>query len=94
VEVVTLGACQSEQAPYLELAQSGTELTGQICDSYLQNCAPLENGSATAVQLTFGFDPDGVGRSATLAITDDTLVGTIHGNKCVCEWPITFYRLR
>jgi hypothetical protein len=68
-------------------------VTGQICEAYGEDCAPIENGNLSGHKLTFGFDPEDVGGLANLELSGDVLQGTLHSDKCACELPFTFHRL-
>jgi len=92
-EVSTPEECQGDEVEYLELSQSGSQVTGQICEAYGKDCAPIEDGKLSGSTLTFGFDPEDVGGLATLKLAGDVLDGTLHSDKCGCELPFTFHRL-
>ena len=85
--------CVGDEVEYLELAQSGSQVTGQICEAYGKDCAPIEAGKLSGTKLTFGFDPEDVGGLADLELSGDVLQGTLHSDKCACELPFTFHRL-
>ena len=92
-EVSTPEQCQGGEVEYLELSQNGSQVTGQICEAYDKDCAPIEHGKLSGNKLTFGFDPEDVGGLANLELSGDVLQGTLHSDKCACELPFTFHRL-
>lgn len=92
-EVSTPEECQGDEVEYLELSQSGAQVTGQICEAYGKDCAPVEDGKLSGSTLTFGFSPEEVGGLANLELSGDVLQGTLHSGKCACELPFTFHRL-
>jgi hypothetical protein len=92
-EVSTAEQCTGDEVEYLELVQDGSQVTGQICEAYGKDCAPIEEGKLSGSRLTFGFDPVNVGGLATLELSGDVLQGTLHSDKCACELPFTFHRL-
>jgi hypothetical protein len=91
--VSTPEECQGDEVEYLELSQSGSQVTGQICEAYGKDCAPVEDGTLSGSKLTFGFSPEEVGGLANLELSGDLLQGTLHSDKCACELPFTFHRL-
>ena len=92
-EVSAKEQCQGDEVEYLELVQSGSVVTGQICEAYDKDCAAIEDGKLEGGKLTFGFDPEDVGGKADLQLSGDELTGTLHSDKCACELPVTFHRL-
>ena len=92
-EVSTREECQGDEVEYLELSQRGSQVTGEICEAYEKDCAPIEDGNLSGRKLTFGFDPRDVGGLANLELSGDVLQGTLHSDKCACELPYTFHRL-
>jgi hypothetical protein len=85
--------CQGDEVEYLELVQSDSSVTGQICEAYGKDCTPIEGGKVDGRKLTFTFAPTSVGGKVDLELQGDTLVGTIHADKCDCELAFTFHRL-
>lgn len=83
-------ACLGDEVEYLELTQSGSAVSGQICEEYGSDCAPIENGKLDGTKLSFGFSPEEVGGKADLELSGDLLVGALHSDKCACELPFTF----
>lgn len=92
-DVASPEACVGDEVEYLDLVQSGSTVTGKICEAYEADCAPIENGKLSGAKLTFGFDPQDVGGLADLELSGDVLDGTLHSDKCACELPFTFHRL-
>lgn len=92
-DVAAKEECQGDEVEYLELSQTGSTVTGQICEAYGKDCAPIENGKLEGSKLTFGFSPETVGGLADLTLSGDTLSGNLHSDKCGCELPFTFHRL-
>ena len=92
-DVSSAERCVGDEVEYLELLQDGTEVTGQICEAYEKDCAPIEDGKLEGTKLTFGFSPTIVGGRGDLQLTGDVLMGTLHSDKCACELPFTFHRL-
>jgi hypothetical protein len=92
-EVSTPEECLGREVEYLELSQSGSQVTGQICEAYEKDCAPIEDGRFSGGKLTFSYSPVYVGGLANLELSGDVLQGTLHSDKCACETPFTFHRL-
>ena len=92
-DVASPEACVGDEVEYMDLVQSGSTVTGKICEAYEADCAPIENGKLSGAKLTFGFDPQDVGGLAELELSGDVLDGTLHSDKCACELPFTFHRL-
>lgn len=92
-DVAAKEQCQGDEVEYLELVQSGSTVTGQICEAYDKDCAPIDGGKLEARKLTFTYSPTTVGGKVDLQLEGDTLVGTIHADKCGCETAFTFHRL-
>jgi hypothetical protein len=92
-DVASAEACVGDEVEYLDLVQSGSQVTGQICEAYEKDCSPIENGKLLGSKLTFGFDPEDVDGLADLDLSGDVLQGTLHSDKCACELPFTFHRL-
>ncbi|MES1186253.1 MAG: hypothetical protein ABUL60_20745 [Myxococcales bacterium] len=92
-DVASAEACVGDEVEYLDLVQSGSTVTGKICEAYEADCAPIENGKLSGAKLTLGFDPQDVGGLADLELSGDVLDGTLHSDKCACELPFTFHRL-
>jgi hypothetical protein len=92
-DVATKEQCQGDEVEYLALSQSGSGVTGVICEAYDKDCAPIDDGKLEGGTLTFTYSPQYVGGKADLKLTGDTLVGSIHTDKCGCDIPLTFHRL-
>lgn len=92
-DVASPEQCLGDEVEYLDLAQSGSQVTGKICEAYEADCAAVENGMLSGATLSFGFDPEDVGGLAKLELSGDVLDGTLHSDKCACELPFTFHRL-
>lgn len=92
-DVAAKEQCQGDEVEYLELVQSGSSVTGRICEAYDKDCAPIDGGSLDGDKLTFTYSPRTVGGKVNLVLRGDTLVGAIHSDKCACELPFTFHRL-
>ncbi len=92
-DVATKEECKGDEVEYLELVQTDSKVTGQICEAYGEDCAPIDGGKVDGQKLTFTFSPTTVGGKVDLDLRGDTLVGTIHADKCDCEVAFTFHRL-
>lgn len=92
-EVSAPEQCVGDEVEYLELVQSGSTVTGQICEAYDKDCAAIENGALEGTTLRFDYSPTTVGGKATLQLAGDQLSGAIHSDKCACEVQFTFHRL-
>lgn len=92
-EVSAPEQCVGDEVEYLELVQNGSAVTGQICEAYAKDCAPIENGALDGTRLRFDFSPATVGGKADLQLSDDQLSGALHSDKCGCDLPFTFHRL-
>lgn len=92
-EVSAPEQCLGDEVEYLELVQSGSTVTGQICEAYGKDCAPIENGTLEGTKLRFDFSPATVGGKADLQLSGNQLSGALHSDKCSCELPFTFHRL-
>ena len=93
VSVVSPEACVGDEVEYLDLEQSGTQVTGKICEAYEKDCAPLIGGRLDDGRLTFRYSPEVVRGVADFRLNDDLLQGQIYSAKCGCELPFTFHRL-
>ena len=93
-EVSAAEQCTGDEVIYLEVAQSGSAVTGQACEAYNNGCYPLENGSFDKDQLSFRytFTPDHV--DASLTLSGDTLSGTLSSTKADAPLPLTLHRIR
>ncbi len=91
--VATKEQCHGDEVEYLELTQSGSAVTGRICEAYDKDCAPIDGGKLEDGKLTFTYSPKTVGGAVQLKLDGDVLVGTIHADKCACEMSFTFHRL-
>ena len=92
-EVTAAELCVGDEVEYLELEQSGSVVTGQICEAFEKDCAPIEDGKVSGSKLTFGFSPTTVGGRVDLELSGDVMEGAIQSEKCACDVPFTFHRL-
>jgi hypothetical protein len=88
-------ACTGDSVVYVELAQTGSSVTGTACEYYRSGCSTIENGTVLSNRLTYyyTFGPDSVTADFTVAADGRSMTGTYASTKCGCQIAETLYLL-
>jgi hypothetical protein len=88
-------ACTGSQVVYVEMAQSGSTVTGTACEYYRSGCYAIQDGFVAGNRLTFDytFAPDSVTADFTVAADGRSMTGAYTSTKCGCQIPETLYLL-
>jgi hypothetical protein len=92
--VETAEQCAGDEVGYVELQQSGSEVSGTFCEAYEWDCYPVEGGSFEDDTLTFSYSFPPYTVDGELTLDGDTLTGSFFSSKCDCSIPVTLHRLR
>lgn len=91
--VETAEQCTGDEVVYAELQQSGSAVSGTICEAYEKECYPVEGGNFEDGTLTFSYSFQTNTVEGELALDGDTLTGSFFSSKCDCSIPVTLLRL-
>ena len=86
--------CLGDEVHFLELSQSGDEVTGVWCEEYRRECYPIENGQMDGDSFTARYSFSSGYVEASLTLDGDILEGTIFASKCSCDLPTTLHRIQ
>lgn len=92
--VKTVEACDTL---FLELAQDGSDLSGQFCEQYNKNCNPLTKGHVDGSLVTFTYNfgaKDHADADLGWNLEDTELEGTLLSTACNCKIPLLLYRVK
>ncbi|HET9958454.1 MAG TPA: hypothetical protein VFQ61_28360 [Polyangiaceae bacterium] len=92
--VASAAECQGDEVGYLDIVQTGDRVTGKACEAYEKDCMVLQDARVQGKELTFFYTFLEYRVDAKLAISRDTLSGSYVSDKCNCEIPFTFNRVR
>ena len=86
----TSAECLGDEVEYLELTQTGTAVTGIACEAYQKDCYAVQSGQCENGAFSYYYTFDSFRVDADLTLTNGTLTGTYHSDKCDCDIPLTF----
>ena len=87
--------CTGDEVGYLNLKQTGNQVSGRMCEAYEKDCNELQAGQVADEKFSFFYEfsefrVDG----AFDAHGDNILLGSLHSTKCGCDVPMTLSRVR
>jgi len=79
--VATAAECRGDEVFFAKLTQSEDAVTGQVCEAFEKDCAPVTRGLVTDDQLALAWGAGSFSATATLTIVESaSLSGT--GTGC------------
>ena len=87
----TSAKCLGDEVEYLELTQTGNSVTGIACEAYQKDCYAVQSGLFESGALSYYYTFDSFRVDADLTLTNGTLTGSYHSDKCDCDVPLTFH---
>jgi len=92
--VATAAECVGDEVGYLKLAQSGSRVSGKMCEAYEKDCNDLQDGAVSEARFSFFYEFAGHRVDGAFeAHGDDRLLGSLHSTKCGCDIPTTLSRV-
>ncbi len=83
-----------DEVGYLDLTQSGNQVSGRMCEAYEKDCNDLQAGAVSGSNFSFFYEfasyrVDG----AFEAHGENIMLGSLHSTKCGCDIQMTLHRV-